>query len=189
MVKSCRTARRGSPRPEYADIIGVARETVNLGNIIQYGHDQDDWSHGHSNGDCGHEHTTNAEREGHLNSQPEQSGRSRWTTLLPWVSGQRTPTLKNLENRLGNYEPIAFSVGGMDCFSCGGILARGLSGTHGVRNARVNFVGGSAEREIATDLTTGNQIPRQVEQQTLYTLTSGVHKQVQYERLACAWLF
>ena len=62
--------------------------------------------------------------------------------------------------KAAGHERVSVAITGMDCTSCGDKLARVLRMTHGVSEARVNFITGRADFTINTTLTNADQAVR-----------------------------
>jgi len=76
----------------------------------------------------------------------------------------------DIEKQPGNFEPVTFTVNGMDCSGCGNIVARAFDGVPGVRNTCVTFIAGTASCDIDLDVTTISEVVRLVERATKYKL-------------------
>lgn len=123
-------------------------------------------AHDHTHMPQGHEHTGPEACQ----VQDPPSGNSLSKRLISQLFLKKTCDRKDPEKGLGNYEPVTFTVGGMDCSSCGDILTRALDGTLGVRNARVTFISAMAECEVARDITTLENVVDCIQTRTRYTL-------------------
>ncbi|KAI2285744.1 hypothetical protein LOZ03_006562, partial [Ophidiomyces ophidiicola] len=71
----------------------------------------------------------------------------------------------DLEKSAG-HEHICLSVSGMTCSGCGNKMAKTLRETPGVLNVRVNFVMGSADFDLDTNVIEVNELMRQVTRAT-----------------------
>ena len=76
----------------------------------------------------------------------------------------------DIEKQPGNFESVKFTIDGMDCSSCGNIVARAFDGVPGVRNTCVTFIAGTASCDIDLDVTTISEVVRLVERATNYKL-------------------
>lgn len=116
-----------------------------------------------------------AEQEAPGEKQPAHSGCSGHEHSRPWRQGffSRTPkeaTPEDIEKQPSNFEPVTFTITGMDCSGCGNIVARAFDNVPGVRNTCVTFIAGTASCDINLDVTSVSEVVRLVERATKYKL-------------------
>ncbi|KAL3956734.1 hypothetical protein ACCO45_009580, partial [Purpureocillium lilacinum] len=80
------------------------------------------------------------------------------------------PANTDLERAEG-LEHVALTVDGMTCSGCGNKMERTLKALPGVSSVRVNFVMGSAEFSLDTDVTTPDEVIRATERATGFRCT------------------
>lgn len=73
--------------------------------------------------------------------------------------------------KVEGFDIISIAISGMDCTSCGDKLNRVFLATHGVTQARVNFIAGRGDLVIDTSKTTADQVVRSASTGSGFRLT------------------
>lgn len=77
---------------------------------------------------------------------------------------------EDIEKQPTNFEPVTFTVTGMDCSGCGNLVARAFNNVPGVQNTCVTFIAGTASCDINLNVTSVSDVIRLVERATSYKL-------------------
>lgn len=96
---------------------------------------------------------------GHDHSRPPRQG---------FISGNILEA--DIEKQQSNFEPVTFTITGMDCSGCGNIVAKAFDNVPGVRNTCVTFIAGTASCDIDLNVTSISEVARLVERATKYKL-------------------